>query len=111
MKVLERKNKYLGFRIAHADYMQTLQVAERLGVSISDFILSALLPHINKVENEIDKESKMDILIGEDNAIIQDSMKKQSNTRLNLKNDFDKEIEEKLKKYSKTLNQLKNGNR
>ena len=49
---MERKNKYLGFRIGYADYMQTLEVAGRAGVSVTDFILSVLLPAINKVEGK-----------------------------------------------------------
>ena len=53
MQNIERKNKYLGFRIGYADYMQTLEAAGRSGVSVTDFILSVLLPAINKFDKKI----------------------------------------------------------
>ncbi len=45
-----RKNKYLGFRIGFNDYVKTIEMAQRSGVSITDFILSILLPKINNTD-------------------------------------------------------------
>ena len=45
------KNKFIGFRLSFENYLKTISLAERLGVSISDLVLSSLLPEINKQEN------------------------------------------------------------
>jgi len=37
-----RKTKYIGFRVAYEQYIQTIQAAENAGVSITDYILSKL---------------------------------------------------------------------
>lgn len=50
---MESKNKYIGFRLTYADYMSTIETAGRLNVSVSDFILSVLLPAINKDEAKL----------------------------------------------------------
>lgn len=44
---MQKKNKYLGFRISYTDYMKTIEVAQNAGVSITDFVKSILLPVIN----------------------------------------------------------------
>ena len=102
---MEKKNKYIGFRIGYTDYMLTLQAAEQVGVSITDYLLSILLPQINKstvkqpVETETTKEqtsNKSELKTGKEavkNKVV-------SNNK-NLE-----EIEEKIKKYNVKLNSI-----
>ena|ERR1700757_5326774 len=109
----QRKDKYLGFRIAYPDYMQVLEVTNRLGVSITDFILSLLLPAINKTSiNQVEKtepvkESIIENKIDNTESILEEKEADIIPLKLMLRNDDD--IIEALKIKAKTYHQkLKN---
>lgn len=45
----ERKNKYIGFRIAFNDYLRIAELCNKNNLTITDFILSAVYPAIEKI--------------------------------------------------------------
>jgi hypothetical protein len=102
---MEKKNKFLGFRVSYSDYMLTLQESERLGVSITDFLSSILLKQINKtdtkqpIETETTKEqinNKSELKIG----------KEAVKNKASPNNKDLEEIEEKIKKYNNKLKSI-----
>ncbi len=48
------KRKFIGFRLSYLNYLRIIHSAQQAGVSISDFIISNLLPLIDKNEIKID---------------------------------------------------------
>lgn len=50
---MDRKTKYLGFRLHFNDYVKTIEAAQKAGVSITDFILSLLSQKINQKTDSI----------------------------------------------------------
>jgi|GEM_PF-5784931 len=99
---MEKKNKFLGFRISYTDYMLTLQSAEQLGVTVSDFILSILLPKINPID--VKQSVQSDNKPGQVNDEPESNVRKEVSQKKLKSNEKELiELEEKIKKYTNKL--------
>jgi len=70
------KKKYIGIRVSYDDYMSVITHAQNLGVTITDFLMSLILPVIDKqVKPTIKKgltslpEKELALIIQENNPV------------------------------------------